>query len=245
LKLTFLGSGGMRPDPERMGPALLVSHAASNILLDCGPCSLRSLARAGHDPSAIDGICLTHRHTDHVGEFGLLLDLEKNRKRKKPLAVAGPAIIDELIAFHVAWGRDEPVELGFQIARLTMPGQGRIGPFEVKGESVPHVAHSVGYRLQAGGKSLVYPGDCGPGDEVVRLAERADLLVLECSLPGGSGSAAHLSPDDAAAIAKAAGCKKLFLTHFPPGADIEAALAACRRQGVDTRAAADLAEIEI
>ncbi|HUU01554.1 MAG TPA: ribonuclease Z [Myxococcota bacterium] len=235
----------MRPDPERMGPSILLSQAGTNILLDCGPCSLRSLAQAGHDTAAIDGVCLTHRHTDHVSEFGLLLDLEKNRSRKRPLAVAGPAIVDELIAFHLAWGRDEPADLGFALTRLLMPGRGRIGPFQVRGESVPHVTHSVGYRVEAAGKSLVYPGDCGPGDEVVYLAERANLLVLEASLPCGSGSAAHLSPEDAAAIAKAARCDKLVLTHFPPGADIEAALATCRRQGIDTQAARDLAEIEI
>lgn len=235
----------MPADPARMGPALLVQKDQCRIMLDCGPGAMRSLVRAGLDSSVVDGVCLTHRHTDHVGEFILLLDLERNRGRKRPLRVGGPAIIDELIEFHLNWGRRRPAEPGFAIERMAMPGSGRIGPFEIRGASVPHVDHSVGYRIEAGGKTLVYPGDCGPSADVVRLAERADLLVLEASLPDGASSAAHLSPSDAAAIAAAAGCQKLVLTHFLPGADVESALAACRARGVDTRAANDLDVFEI
>ncbi len=239
MKLTVLGSGGIFPDPQRGAPAYLLSHQDHNLLLDAGPGALRSLVKAGASPEDLDGVCITHQHADHAGDLFLLLDLERYRMRTKPLCFAGPAIVDELLEFHRTWGRDQPYQLPFALERLPLPGTGKIGVFTIEGARVPHTPHSVGLRITAGDRTVVYPGDCGPGKEVVDLSKNADLLILECTLPSGSPMPSHLTPEDAAEIALQSGAKKLLLSHLPPTADVEGAVAICRKGGVEVEAAKD------
>lgn len=242
LKLTVLGSGGIFPDPQRGGPAYLLSHQDHHLLLDAGPGALRALVKTGVSLDDLDGICITHQHADHTGELFLILDLERYRMRNKPLWFAGTSIVDELLAFHRNWGREQPYELLFVLERLPLPGAGNIGSFTIEGAWVPHTTHSVGLRITADDRSVVYPGDCGPGKEVIELARDADLLILECTLPSGSPSPAHLTPEDAAEIALQSGAKQLLLSHFPPTVDVDGAVAICRKAGVEVAAAKDGAE---
>lgn len=239
MKLTVLGSGGIFPDPRRGAPAYLLSHRDHHLLLDAGPGALRSLVKAGASPDDLDGVCITHQHADHVGELFLLLDLERYRQRTKPLWLAGTSIVDELLAFHRTWGRDQPYELPFVLERLPLPGAGNIGNFTIEGVWVPHTQNSVGLRITAEDRVVVYPGDCGPGKEVIDLSKDADLLILECTLPSGSPSPAHLTPEDAAETALQSGARRLVLSHLPPTADVAGAVAICSKMGVEAEAAAD------
>jgi ribonuclease BN (tRNA processing enzyme) len=245
LILTVLGSGSIYPDPDRAGPAYLLTQDDSHLLMDVGPGAMRALARSGLDPTRLDGVCITHRHPDHTSELRLLLELGKTLSRERPLLLAGPEILDELVTFHLRWGRDTPKQLSYELERLVLPGKGHWGPFALEGTTVPHVDHSVGLRIESDGRTVVYPGDCGPGSRVVDLARDADLLVLECTLASGERSAAHLSPEDAAELAARSGCRRLVLSHFRPGADVDAALAICAKSGVAAEAAYDGAVFEI
>jgi ribonuclease BN (tRNA processing enzyme) len=70
-----------------------------------------------------------------------------------------------------------------------------------------------------GGGVLVYSGDTGPSDALVRLADGADLLLIESAfLDDGSDNppGMHLSGVQAAAIAKVSGARAAVLTHIPP-----------------------------
>ncbi len=242
MKLTVLGSGGIFPDPQRGGPAYLISGQDHHLLLDAGPGALRSLIKTGVSPDDLDGVCITHQHTDHTSELLLLLDLERCRIRKKPLWFAGTSIIDELFDFHRDWGREQPYELPFVLKRLLLPGTGNIGPFAIEGVRVPHTKNSIGLRISIDDHTVVYPGDCGPGKEVIELARDADLLILECTMPSGSPSPTHLTPEDAADIALQSGAKQVVLSHFPPTADVAGAVTICRKVGVEVAAAQDGAE---
>ena len=242
MKLTVLGSGGIFPDPQRGGPAYLLTHQDHHLLLDAGPGALRALVKSRVSLDDLDGVCITHQHADHTGELFLLLDLERYRIRKKPLWFAGTSIVDELFDFHRNWGREQPYELPFVLQRLLLPGTGNIGPFAIEGAQVPHTTNSIGLRITADDRTVVYPGDCGPAKEVIKLAKDADLLILECTMPSGSPSPAHLTPEDAAEIALQSGTKQLVLSHFPPTADVEGAVAICKKVGVEVAAAKDGAE---
>ena len=239
MKLTVLGSGGIFPDPQRGGPAYLLSHHDNHLLLDAGPGALRALVKAGVALDDIDGVCITHQHADHTSELFLILDLERYRLRNRPLWFAGTKIIDQLISFHRTWGREQQYDIPFPLERLLLPGSGTIGPFKIEARKVPHTKNSIGLRITAGDRIVVYPGDCGPGKEVIQLAQDADLLILECTMPSGSPTPSHLTPEDAADVAQKSGAKKLVLSHFPPTADVDEAVAICRKNGVEVEAAAD------
>jgi ribonuclease BN (tRNA processing enzyme) len=79
---------------------------------------------------------------------------------------------------------------------------------------------------------LVYTGDCGPSDELVRLADGADLLLAEASyaevvppeIVGALSSAAEVGRE-----AAAASVGRLVLTHLMPRTDGADAIAAAGR----------------
>jgi ribonuclease BN (tRNA processing enzyme) len=80
---------------------------------------------------------------------------------------------------------------------------------------------------------LVYTGDCGPSGALVRLADKADLLLAEATFGDevpeelvGSLSTAG----DAGRQAAEAAVRRLVLTHLTPGTDPVAAAAAARRE---------------
>ena len=95
-----------------------------------------------------------------------------------------------------------------------------IGPFHVTVYEMTHIGvNAVGYRIEAGGAVLAYTGDSGPCDEVIEMARDADLLVAEATYQDASSQAFfHMSATQAAEHAKAAGARRLMLTHILPDA---------------------------
>jgi ribonuclease BN (tRNA processing enzyme) len=57
------------------------------------------------------------------------------------------------------------------------------------------------YRVQIGGRSLVYSGDTTLCEGLLRLIPNADVVVLECS---NAGASVHLAPGGVAAIQRMA-----------------------------------------
>ena len=68
------------------------------------------------------------------------------------------------------------------------------------------------------GRKIVYTGDTRPCENVVKLAENADLLIHDSTLDDELAEKAyedgHSTPTQAAEIAKKAGAKMLILTHI-------------------------------
>lgn len=64
--LTFLGTGATVPSARRGVSALLVEHAGTRFLVDCGEGTLRQLRIAHAGIRRLDKILLTHGHLDHI-----------------------------------------------------------------------------------------------------------------------------------------------------------------------------------
>lgn len=70
------------------------------------------------------------------------------------------------------------------------------------------------------GRKLVYSGDTKPSARVAALAKGADVLIHDCTLDSSHGQLAadfgHSTAAQAAAIAKKAGVRMLYLVHLSP-----------------------------
>jgi len=84
----------------------------------------------------------------------------------------------------------------------------------------PHTVESLAARIEADGRALGYTGDTAPSPELARFFADVDLLVAECSFLEPTRRTRHLSADEVADLATAAGARHLVATHcyFDPEA---------------------------
>jgi ribonuclease Z len=127
---------------------------------------------------------------------------------------------------------------GLAYALTEKPRPGRFHPEKAKSLGVPEgplwskLQGGSSVRLSGGrivkpemvlgsprpGRKIVYTGDTRPSEHLVRLAEKADLLIHEATfddeLLERAGEDGHSTPSQAAETAKEAGAKWLVLTHI-------------------------------
>lgn len=222
-RFTVVGCGTVVPEADRSCSAYLLETGPARVLLDCGPGTVRSLARIGADWSAITDVWISHFHTDHVGDVPALLFSLKwglmPDSRSDPLTIWGPRGTRRMLeGFAVATG-EHVLDPGFPIeVREVEAGEARpfTGPLELRTLKTPHTDESLALRVEGPGVSVTYTGDSGPAAPLGEFASGTELFVCECSLPDGVVGDNHLSPASVARFASEADPGTLLLTHVYP-----------------------------
>ncbi len=234
LLLVTVGTGTAAPSKARSSPAHWVETGDIRLLLDCGAGTLHRLARFDLPWDRVTHLALTHFHADHVGEVPALLFALRYctvPPRTEPLVVLGPpgivALLEKMATAFGPW----VTAPGFPLVTLELvPDE----PFPLAADvwleccAVPHTDESVAYAVRSDGARLVYTGDTGLDEGLVRWAAGCDLLLAECSVPEPIPGVHHLTPQTAGELALRTGTKRLVLTHFYPpveATDIAAAVA--------------------
>ncbi len=235
--LTILGSGTCVPSLKRSSCAILVACGTSKILVDCGPGTMRRLLEAGTEISEISHILLSHFHPDHSGELVSFLFSSKysgKKCRTEPLTlIAGKGFARFWQGLQQVYG--EWIELDSELLTMIEIHTQHLGDlifedFTLKTAPVNHRPESIAFRIQfPDSTSLVYSGDTDISDNLVMLAQEADILICESALPDELKSPGHLTPSLAGEMASNANVKTLILTHFYPECDDADIAAQCRK----------------
>lgn len=229
MKVTILGSGTIIPSVERSCSSYLLRSGALTLLLDCGPGTLRRLGEFGIAPTEIDAIVLSHFHLDHVADlFPILMARWLGESASEhEIALIGPvglrryidlwmsidAELRELTEPWLAAYRFDTREFGG--IDLPWGGETQLDTVRLKAGVTPHTASSVCYRIaDESGKVLFYSGDTDYTEEILPLAQDADLAIMECSLPESAKVDGHLTPALAGRLAEKSAVRQLVLTHF-------------------------------
>ena len=248
MKVILTGTGSPIPDPNRAGPSTLVQCAGQNILIDCGRGVAMRLAAAGVPVPFLSAILVTHLHSDHITDLN---DIVTTRwiltPEATPTVIYGPVgmkkVVDGMMAMltpdqkyrhdHHADLRNGP---GMQVVvHEVSPGdEFKIGDARVIVGRTDHrpVTPTIGFRIEAEGKSVVLAGDTVPCSELDDLCRGADIYVQTVlrpdlvelvkqfvpALASRSNDILdyHSSVEDAAKTAARAGVKTLMLTHYVP-----------------------------
>ena len=166
--------------------AILLRTAELGVLLDCGPTTLTALKKISLTPNDVDVVLLSHHHGDHYGglPFLILHDCYVG-PRKKALRVLGPdgtrSILSTATTLFFAGLEPFPFELETRDLEPSKPLE--LPGLEVLGVPVDHYSRGTafGYRVRAGGKTVVFSGDTAWTDILVEQTAGADLFICECS----------------------------------------------------------------
>ncbi len=226
MEAIILGSGGAVPRPDRTPCAVLVMAAGLNLILDLGSGVLHRLAQEGVDYDDLDAILITHYHMDHTLDlwaYFFAAQMPGFTARGQVTFIAPEGFETLQAGLEAAYGHWAVAPPGLLDVHLIDPNafhslQPAPG-LEVKTAPANHKPESVAYRVEADGKSLVYTGDTDYSESIVELAQGAELLIAECSMPEDFKKDGHLIPSLAGRMAAAAGVERLVLTHLYPETD--------------------------
>jgi len=227
---------------NRFGPSTLVEAGDQKFVFDAGRGALQRLQQLNVRWSDVQGVFLTHLHSDHVvGLPDLWLTGSFIPGRKSALRVWGPTGTKQMMAYlEQAFGYDirtrqaddrlsaesvailaEDVSEGIVYDRAGV----KITAFEVDHRPVKP---AFGYRIDYAGRSVVLSGDTRISDNLIRHAQSVDLLVHEVVSPeallrGGMPQRrvdqildGHISPEQAGEVFSKAKPRLAVYSHIIP-----------------------------
>jgi ribonuclease BN (tRNA processing enzyme) len=227
VKLTVVGCSPAWPNPGGAQSGYLVESSGGRLLLDCGPGVLPRL-RLREGWPRIDAIAISHFHLDHWGDLVPWVwgtQFGPGSEMPPPRLFVPPGGRETLARLGEDLGGRDMFERVFEIAEYSDGDT-----FEAAGARVTprRVLHyelvAFGFRVSEDGATLAYSGDSGPSEALPELARDADVFVCEATLvapnPEG-GTRGHLSAEEADAVFRASGAKRLLLTHRPAERPLE------------------------
>jgi ribonuclease BN (tRNA processing enzyme) len=247
-RLILLGTGGgPSPKKNRSAPAQVIVVNDIAYVIDCGNGVARQFVSAGLKLGSIRNVFITHHHSDHNADYGNLLLLAWSADLAHRVDTYGPPPLERMTR--------QFLELNDYDIQTRIVDEGRpplaplIHPHEftgpglvMKDENVkvtaalvqhPPVVPAFAYRFDTADRSIVISGDTAPSDNLIQLAQGADVLVHEVMyLPALTKLlaaetnatrlkehllAAHSTAEQIGKVATAAKVKTLVLSHFVPG----------------------------
>jgi len=219
-RVTILGSGDAFGSGGRLHSAYLVESPPHTFLLDCGPSILQAMKQCGRDPGAVDFVLLSHLHGDHFGGVPFLfMEYRYEEPRSRPFAVYGPPGAERRVRGlfaalyeHIA---AEPLPFAVRYEELAAGAARTVGGVRVLPFVVPHTKDllALAYRIEVGGKTILYSGDSAWTEEFVAQSRGADLFLCECSTYE-TRLDIHISYPEIAARARDLHCRRLVLSHL-------------------------------
>ncbi|MDX2381723.1 MAG: MBL fold metallo-hydrolase, partial [Acidimicrobiia bacterium] len=244
ITITLLGTGSPMPDPNRAGPATLISAGdgldAEHYLVDAGRGVLMRMAAAGVGAPNISAVLITHLHSDHITDLNDVITTRWVMTfEPTPLTIVGPpgtrAVVDHIldslapdISYRIAHHQDLDHAPPVTVIEVVDGPVELPGAVTITAAPTDHkpVEPSVGFRFEHTGSSVVAAGDTIPCQGLDHLAAGADALihtvirkdVIE-NIPFQRMKDTldyHSSPAEAAQTAARADVGTLVLTHYVP-----------------------------
>jgi ribonuclease Z len=254
LHVGFCGTGSPLPSRDRASACTVVIADGKLFVFDMGEGSGETLALMGMPLAKIQGVWLTHLHSDHFEGLGpFTLQRWAGTSAKTPLAVFGPEGVNEVTkGLNAAYRIDSTYRIAHHGEAVVPPsGFGMTGTaiapgivynqggIRITAFTVDHgpIKPAFGFRVDWKDRSVTISGDTALTPELAKAAKGSDLFVSEMLSPrivkileNSARKASnpnrakifadiqnyHISPEQAADVAKQADVGMLAFTHIVP-----------------------------
>lgn len=232
LAVCTVGTGAVRVNLNRGGPAYVIESGQEKLLVDCGRSTVHNLVRAGYRVESIDTVLITHLHFDHVSDLATFVMLGWNNGRRKRITFYGPPGLGEFLTHNItqAYNQDihsrlghgkDPLGIEWDVIEVDDNGQvAEIGDLTIDALYTEHGGMpNINYRFKRRDKVAVITSDTSPDAGLTDFCREADLLVCECSgtkafldeRPWGTW---HLWPEVIADMVREAHVDHVVLSHL-------------------------------
>jgi len=146
LRITFIGTGGSTPTPNRNPSAIAVNREGELMLFDCGEGAQQQMMR-DKTGMKLKAIFITHFHADHVLGIPGLLQTMALQGRETALEIYGPRYVDKFLYHLLSLGY---LGKGFEVRAIELrPGDVvRRAGYEIRAIKTVHNVVSIGYVLE-------------------------------------------------------------------------------------------------
>jgi ribonuclease Z len=244
MELTLLGTGCPSVDHKRFGPSNLVSTKKTKILVDCGSGITQRLHQLKQSSANIDALFFTHLHSDHAVDLYQLIISSWHSYRIKPWKIYGPKGTKKFIKKIMdAWVDERKLRISYesrasarafdiQVTEFKSIGNIKIKDLKIKYFEVDHkpVKFAYGFCFSNKNKKLTISGDTRPCENLMKYAQKSDLLLHEVFIEGEilqtnkmrtkktlhNVQSYHTTSTQVGKVAFISRAKKLVLTHFVP-----------------------------
>lgn len=219
--MTVAGSSSSIPRPDRACSSYLVDDDETPIVLDLGTGALANLRRYV-DYDRLGAVVISHMHADHfIDLIPLRYALRYgSRRRAEKLPVhlppGGIGMLTKLVSAFAPEGGEFLSDV-FDLREYDPARPLPIAGATLRFAPTAHYIPAFAIRWERDGASVTYSADTAPDDQVIALARESDVFLCEATLRRGEiepGARGHSSAGDAAAMARAAGVRRLVLTHY-------------------------------
>lgn len=213
MELCVIGNNGTCPQKDgACSSYLLILDSGERILIDAGNGSISKLWHIC-DPAFLDAIIISHLHFDHMADlFAIRYLLESRKYYGEPIDP-----IRLYIPRMPEWMETEIDGKGvFDIVPIREGNSEELFGGIVSFTLVEHLIESYAVRIEANNRTFVYSGDSGMCRQLIQAAADADMFLCESTFLENPILRCdhHMSVEQAAETARAAGVSKLLLTHF-------------------------------
>jgi ribonuclease BN (tRNA processing enzyme) len=227
--LIVCGNAGSAPPASGACASYLLDTGSSKTLLDIGPGSLAHI-RSATSAHELDGIIVTHMHTDHFLDL-LALNvarfteggerMEDGGRWRLPVFVppgarATIAACFQALQVNVNGSMSARWEENFDVREYDPAAQMVLNDLEVTFVGpTKHSQLDYGMRIATHGRVLGYTGDTAYCEAAIEVGRGADLFVAECTLMDpGAASNTHTCAAELVDMTNAAKPGRLLATHF-------------------------------
>jgi len=200
LHVYMCGAGSPLFDAKRSGPCIAVRAGEKSFIFDAGTKGSQNLGPMGFPVAQVEGIFLTHLHSDHIDGLGqMLLSSWISSGRTEPTKVYGPIGTSQVVeGFNMAYQIDSTYRVAHHGTKVANPDSFGATAHEIKianGSNVVYekggvkitaamVSHkpvhpAFGYRVDYKDRSIFISGDTSYDIRIAGYAKDVDVLFHE------------------------------------------------------------------